>query len=1337
MIRPGDTVRVEDGKLIVNNRQAPELTPEMLEKYKGVDVNSLRVDQSEIDPNRVILHDNVDVEVSSIETRPITEYGRDRYGERFDQFVFKIGDLFRELRDVVVKIMPPPLIRTYLNALPGAGQSNTYENLGKQGIGVSFDIEYRGVSITVPFFGMFINPFVPEYTDPVRAAVGIVGTMVHELAHYKVRGHDKDFPAEMQRILIALDTHPTFDFKGFKQRAIEVLANHMDVFAPMNEVFTSANFTIKPRGERFEDASAEQAGDGQSSRAMDQARGEPGRGSQLSDWVALGATTTGAESRSADNAFQVAPSRSRGESDGGRLANYNATKHVDPGIDGVPQQPEVTGVRNTVNNVINSTGGPGGTGATGTRGPNGASPPTGTVGGQIREASGHADRMNWYYKWMVGLTELLDANPMFSPLRKYVERVLAMHNDETKVHDAAIRIMKDWRSLGEQSKNLEAFILELQRMNYLTPAERQLALWRHPTAQEFSALWRKHGLSAAALDVYNKIKGMNDKFMLAVEQNAVEAAQRRYHDNQVKLAMKLDEIRQNGIQTRAYPFFPFTRFGRYYVVVRDQAGNITHFETFEPKRFVGISLKRAQKYQAARKVELERKAPPGHTVEADVLPESAEPFIGLPTLLLQEALGEDIGLTTSQINALKLLQGMRNPAMSFKDRGVYDNKIGVDGYSLDLRRSFARYYFHGGRYLAKLRHAWALRGHVAEAQMAQSANKGRLVGDYMADHLQNTIMNAKGDLGWVRGAVFLYAMGYVPAAATQNLTQTPMITLPFLAAKFNDVSATKELVSAMGRLSTFYKRGKLETKGATSFEMDALSYGVKTGRITETQAADLAAMSQGGTLFSGQGGSEFQRHAIGFQEKAAFMFEMAEQWNRRIAFRAALNLAQNYPTNKYVQDSVRKYQNEYNELLAQYGDPAKAAAIVTAINVVDQTQYVYARYARPRFMRHPASAVFFVFKRYLQSTINMLGHNKSDVFPRFIMMSLIMGGLGGVPGYEDMKHIFRALASWWFGKDMSADRIAREYVLQWFNGKVDPDLVLHGLSRRGFGIPALMDMMGSVFTGKPGRGLDAMRKDPVTGQMVPNAGVNVPFPVLDRSRALSMGTILPFELGKLMGPDVADEDKLLNDQIEKASGAVFSVGFNIYKALSDQHMKASDPKRWERAVPRALGAASRAYRAFSEGRERGKGGPNAAPTVVPYDIRDPEQMAEIIALAMGYQTLRNAGKWDSILAHAEVQSFYDVRKKSLLESYFEATRGGNKTEVEKARDEIIQFNKDLPDSMKPQSITAEGLLRSIEGRARDAIAKERGTPTQLKKIPVSREIDRLYPEAQVDVRRVR
>jgi hypothetical protein len=51
---------------------------------------------------------------------------------------------------------------------------------------------------------------------------------------------------------------------------------------------------------------------------------------------------------------------------------------------------------------------------------------------------------------------------------------------------------------------------------------------------------------------------------------------------------------------RAQPFFPFTRFGRYFVMVKDAAGKITSFETFEPKRFAGVTVKRAETYQQAR-----------------------------------------------------------------------------------------------------------------------------------------------------------------------------------------------------------------------------------------------------------------------------------------------------------------------------------------------------------------------------------------------------------------------------------------------------------------------------------------------------------------------------------------------------------------------------------------------------------------------------------------------------------------------------------------------------------------------------------------------------------------
>jgi hypothetical protein len=126
----------------------------------------------------------------------------------------------------------------------------------------SFDSQYRGVSITVPFRGMFLNPVVPEYTDPIRAAVGMVGTMVHELAHYKVRSHDEKFPAEMQRILIMLDSNPNFNFHAFKQKVINVVSTYEDVLTHMNGVFTSGDFLTRPRGKRFEDSGTIQEGNG-------------------------------------------------------------------------------------------------------------------------------------------------------------------------------------------------------------------------------------------------------------------------------------------------------------------------------------------------------------------------------------------------------------------------------------------------------------------------------------------------------------------------------------------------------------------------------------------------------------------------------------------------------------------------------------------------------------------------------------------------------------------------------------------------------------------------------------------------------------------------------------------------------------------------------------------------------------------------------------------------------------------------------------------------------------------------------------------------------------------
>lgn len=245
-------------------------------------------------------------------------------------------------------------------------------------------------------------------------------------------------------------------------------------------------------------------------------------------------------------------------------------------------------------------------------------------------------------------------------------------------------------------------------------------------------------------------------------------------------------------------------------------------------------------------------------------------------------------------------------------------------------------------------------------------------------------------------------------------------------------------------------------------------------------------------------------------------------------------------------------------------------------------------------------------------------------------------------------------------------------------------------------------------------------------------------PLLDRSKALSLGNILPFDVGKMIAPD--QMDKVVAEQTQKASGAVFSVGFNLYKAAFDNDSPMSDWKRWEKAMPRALSSASRAYRTYNEGRERSsRGGPNSASTVVPYDVRDTEQMMEVLAMAGGYQPLRQQAKWDVIMARAEIDSFYKYRQQSLYQEFHEALSGGNPEEIEKMKMELRKFNDTLPEFARGYKFTPENVKKSMEMRERQKASRELGIPLQKRSVPIAEHVREMFPEAEglIDVRKVR
>jgi len=334
-IKEGSKVEVKDGRLIVNGKEVPLLTPEDLKKA-SIDVDALKIPQDKIDPNKVMIHDNLEISTDTLaseikevtkllednyearyalrekieeekdtnklvvlrgelrelqkeqdrlisrkenlarqkteeEFTPITKLARDKFGDRFDSFMFDIGDVFMALRDAVSKNMPADK------------RGIDYKDLAKEAIGVSFDKEYRGVSIVLPFKGMYINPAFPEYIDtPEEAALGMFGTMIHELAHHKVRNHGADFPAEMQRILIKLESSTSFDINQLKKDFILTVKENKDIIDFLNK--EGSNESNRAIGQRFKDSSNQARGEDTSedvSGQRKQGRGESGIPSEL------------------------------------------------------------------------------------------------------------------------------------------------------------------------------------------------------------------------------------------------------------------------------------------------------------------------------------------------------------------------------------------------------------------------------------------------------------------------------------------------------------------------------------------------------------------------------------------------------------------------------------------------------------------------------------------------------------------------------------------------------------------------------------------------------------------------------------------------------------------------------------------------------------------------------------------------------------------------------------------------------------------------------------------------------------------------------------------------
>lgn len=902
------------------------------------------------------------------------------------------------------------------------------------------------------------------------------------------------------------------------------------------------------------------------------------------------------------------------------------------------------------------------------------------------------DKFNWFYKWAANLRQLSEANPHVTELSLARELFQFSKNDTNKIMVNADATLQKWRQLGsKRGRQLSAFLFDLNEMNYLSNLERLTGITRWPTPQEFSDLARKYQLDKESIDVYREVR---DFFLATIKrEEELKIADAMKITDPTLQAQALAAIKTLSTTLVAKPYFPQMRFGKYSLTVRVQGtGKLEHFELFETKGELRRAAEDALKVWPSAQFD----------VVSSTLRQELMPFVGMSPWML-EKVREMPGLTTDQLHWIDQLRFALAPSQSFTKHMM--KRRNYSGYSTDGRRTFANYAFHHARNYGRVKYSDQFRQVIAS--LDKSVPPGSLPTDIiqrkaMADFVQhqvNELMNPSQDWAQLRALNAIWHLGFNAKSAVVNMTQV-LVTASFLGAKFGGVRAEAALLLASGKLSTFYRKGKYE--GTTDLEFQAIDRAMKDGHIDESMAAELAALAVGGGVGTRIGktlvGDKFLQGYIAFTEKAMWMFQKAEQWQRRVSFRAAYQLAMSNPNTKWLQELQQKHFLQYQQLRAEGWGDRQTLAYLAGVDTIVSTLGVYDKQSRPRYMQGRRSVVF-AFQMFTQQNLWMLWNNKDMMLRYMLYMGLMGGSMGMIP--DDLKGMFSIMGRIAFGNQFNLEREARKLIVEMMgeDSQIPPDLILHGTARYGFGFPAIARWLGATAV-----------------------------PDVDLSASVTLNRLLPIDPAKMFMPGQKPTDMLASGA-ETAAGAAYSIPIAILKALAASDMEMTDFKRWEGAVPSALRNVSKAWRMYQEGGERNK---NFA-TTIPFDGDDPEHLGEIIGTALGFRPTRVSQAYDRSTAEREIDIFWETQKQMLMrQAYRDKFVYKDDDAFRLTIAQIKKFNESTFD--KKYVITREGLDQSFKSRAKAVVGTEKGLSTS----PVTkRAMDKMFPETVVEQKKVK
>lgn len=912
--------------------------------------------------------------------------------------------------------------------------------------------------------------------------------------------------------------------------------------------------------------------------------------------------------------------------------------------------------------------------------------------------SSEADRIGWFSKKWWGIKQLAWVNPHIRQLQDYTEILEKWAASTEKWIARADQVARNWDSVYGltqlEKDNLAQLLFYMTEMQYRSPQEVAQNVVRRPTTAELQNAFRAYKLGGRAQQLYAEIEGEFAAYLVEVERISIASIEREFARQRVNGQPSAAEQKAKAelaaemTALRKKPYFPMVRFGEWTLTVRNPNNNnrIEAFYTFESQKERNSYIQTASRQWSNMDLHIGR------------IPENTIDFVGMPGPLLRRIKASLPGLTNQQLDWLDQFEHHVSPEGSFRKRWL--NRKETPGYSLDAFRVFSNYFQMGSRYLSRLEFKDQAAAQIedlrreARTGVLADSSKRQMIGDFMDSHLSYMLEPGR-DWGKVKSLIAIWHLGFSPIAAAMNLTQMPVVTIPYLNAVFG---ARRTL----GALSVTYNALKGSFGGIwrnapwPGYEKGRQEM-IAQGKIDAGQAPELGAYASANNLYKTAVGSKVARSLRTTAQASMWMFGKAERLNRELTYAMTFKLAMDNPNLPYLQELAFSRIDTVNDLVSRLGVTGReAVAIIAAREAIDKTHGIYAPWARPAFMRNNLAATILVFFQYVQMMLFAMRNNPGAV--QHILMLTAMTGVMGLPGADDLDKIVEAVVRR-LGWNWSPKNAIREYVQQVTEGtpfsKVGPDIVLHGISRYGFGSGLLPEGIGA--------------------------------PRFDVSANMSMGKLVP-GLGKMAQNwgTYQDWSKGLGEGTQEVAGAGFGTMFSMLQFLANDAGSA-DWRKWEKAMPRALKAQSKAIRFAVQGQETDKSGAWFAS----FDWRDPDDAATLVAQFLGATPVKLSAKWEAQSDIVETVMYHKGRRKILYEQMMKAVTEKDSGAIADTMRDIDRYNAQVrKDGIPTMGINASQLRGSLQNRNRARGLKEQGLPAVRGEMPVWRKMQEQYPAVE-------